>query len=56
MKLADKAKSLFISKYVNSPRSNVRIIAYRPSSISHELRTPLHGVRNTETNDRGFMQ
>lgn len=41
MLLADKAKSLFISKYVFS-------ISYDPllttSSISHELRTPLHGI------------
>ena len=40
--LADKAKSLFISKYVWNflllPCVNAR------NSISHELRTPLHGV------------
>ena len=43
MMLADKAKSLFISKYVSSHVA--RRMATDPSlSISHELRTPLHGI------------
>ena len=41
--LADKAKSLFISKYAQGLSSSVSNANAR-NSISHELRTPLHGV------------
>jgi hypothetical protein len=43
MILADKAKSMFISKYT-SPFFNSPMLIHI-DSISHELRTPLHGVR-----------
>jgi signal transduction histidine kinase len=47
MLLADKAKSLFISKSVEPNGDLYRSLAdYTSCSISHELRTPLHGVRN----------
>ena len=41
--LADKAKSLFISKYAWELSPFVPDVNAR-NSISHELRTPLHGV------------
>jgi signal transduction histidine kinase len=44
MILADKAKSMFISKYPFISFSSHSVLIYL-DSISHELRTPLHGVR-----------
>jgi hypothetical protein len=44
MILADKAKSLFISKYVFLLVYRLDADGVHMISISHELRTPLHGV------------
>jgi len=47
MALADKAKSLFISKsvcYVKPDQHSFVTYNNCPGSVSHELRTPLHGI------------